>query len=112
MELAENIIQTLERNLAYAKESLTKAKADCDVAQTKRDVAWEAQINCESDNYDELSLATARAEAELEYCEKWRKYCLGWENGMEVALSLVDSVVKAHEKNQNRDWFDDSEAIA
>ncbi|MBR0287786.1 MAG: hypothetical protein IJQ82_02285 [Selenomonadaceae bacterium] len=101
MKLAEYIVQKLKDSLSNAEKNLSAAKAEMDAAEVELDTAEELASKAAgtgTGEYDKLRLAAAGAKGALKHYTENYNYRLGWKHGMEIALILAESLVKAERK--------------
>lgn len=85
----QEILALIESEANKAGKALEKAKAERDAAQMKVDAAWQAQLNCNSSEYKELSIETARCEGALTYYQEQYKYCDGKKDAIDWLLTVI-----------------------
>ncbi len=110
MKLTEEILKRLEAKLNVAKKNSKAAEAERDAIKTELDAAWDAQLNCVDDNYDDLALKKAILEGKLNDNENWLAYRNGELVGLKWALDIVRDCVDREkrraeiEKDEDRIW--------
>lgn len=95
--LAEEILNAVDNIQSLLDENWAEAKTKYEAAQKEYEAAVAARSACTGGNYEELHIAAIRAEAVMDYLEKWYKYHTGQKSAVKLVKESLSRVIERYE---------------